>query len=180
MHPTVFLIPGLYDSGPQHWQRHWQRERGFRVVEQRDWETPTRAEWVARIEAELGASDGPLVLAAHSLGCATLAWWSATTALAARVRGALLVAPADVDAPTYPPGTSGFQPMPRARLRFASRVVLSSDDAYVTPARARAFAADWGSDLTELAGAGHINSASGLGAWPDGLALLAPWLGDGK
>jgi predicted alpha/beta hydrolase family esterase len=173
---TVILVPGLYDSGPDHWQRHWQRERGFRVVEQRDWQTPARADWVARVEEEVGASDGPIVLSGHSLGCTTLAWWSAMTRHATRVRGALLVAPSDVEAPTYPSGTTGFQPMPRARLRFASRVVYSSDDPYVTPTRARAFAADWGSELTLLDKAGHINTASGFGPWPDGLALLAPWL----
>src|SRR5262249_13389614 len=95
---------------------------------------------------------------------------------AERVRGALLVAPSDVAAPTYPTGTSGFQPMPRVRLRFRSRVVYSSDDPYVTPARALDFARDWGSEVTRLDGASHINAASGFGAWPDGLALLAPWL----
>src|SRR5205085_4819300 len=91
MTATVFLIPGLYDSGPEHWQRHWQRERGFRVVEQHEWQTPARVDWVARVVDEIGASDGPIVLAGHSLGCTTIAWWSAVTRHAARVRGALLV-----------------------------------------------------------------------------------------
>jgi predicted alpha/beta hydrolase family esterase len=176
MTPTVFLIPGLYNSGPEHWQRLWQRERGFRVVEQRDWETPARPDWVARIEEEASAVEGPIVLAGHSLACTTLAWWSGVTRHAGRVRGVLLVAPSDVEAPTYPSGTTGFGPMPRARLNFPSRVVYSSDDPYVTPERALEFARAWGSEVTRVDGAGHINSASGFGPWPDGLSLLAPWL----
>jgi predicted alpha/beta hydrolase family esterase len=175
--PTVLLIPGLYDSGPAHWQRIWQRERAFRAVEQRDWLTPLRDEWVATLEREVAATPGPIVLAAHSLGCATVAYWAALTAHADRIRGVLLVAPSDTEAPTYPPGTTGFVPVPRARLPFPSRVVLSSNDAYVRPERARAFAADWGSEVTDIGPAGHINADSGHGPWPEGLALLDRWLG---
>lgn len=176
MSVAVLLVPGLYNSGPRHWQRIWQRERGFSVIEQREWETPQRQEWVATIERAVAATSGPVVLAGHSAGCATLAFWSATTAHAARVRGALLVGPSDTEAPSYPVGPIGFAPMPRARLRFPSRVVLSSNDPYVRPEVARAIAAAWGSDVTELANAGHINTDSGHGPWPEGLQLLEPWL----
>jgi predicted alpha/beta hydrolase family esterase len=176
MQATVLLIPGLYDSGPQHWQRIWQRDRGFHCVEQRDWLTPRREEWVDTLEREAAAASGPLVLAAHSLGCATVAFWSAATKHAERVLGALLVAPSDTEAPSYPSGTTGFTPVPRARLRFASRVVLSANDPYVRPDRARAFASDWGSEVVDIGDAGHINTDSGHGSWPAGLALLDEWL----
>ena len=172
MSATVLLIPGLYDSGSEHWQRHWQRQRGFVAVEQRDWITPHRIDWVTTIEEAVAATAGPVVLAAHSLGCATVAWWAQTTAHAARVRGALLVAPSDVEAPSYPSGTSGFLPMPSTPLPFGSQVVASSDDPYVTIARARELAAAWGATLTEIGPAGHINAASGRGPWPEGLALI--------
>ena len=173
---TLWLIPGLYDSGPAHWQRHWQRERGARVVEQRDWETPRREDWVAALEAAVGGATNPIVVAAHSLGCVTVAHWAVSTRHAARVRGALLVAPSDVEGQAYPPGTAGFDPMPRAPLPFRSRVVASDDDAYATLDRARAFAAAWGSEITLLHGAGHINAASGFGPWAEGYALVEPWL----
>jgi len=173
---TLWLIPGLYDSGPEHWQRHWQRDRGARVIEQREWERPVRDDWVATIEAAIGDAAGPIVLAAHSLGCTTVAHWAQATRCAGRVRGALLVAPSDVEAPSYPSGTAGFEPTPLGRLPFASRVVASTDDIYVTPARARAFAAAWGSELTVVGAAGHINTASGYGPWPEGYALLEAWL----
>jgi predicted alpha/beta hydrolase family esterase len=172
----VLLVPGLFDSGPEHWQRHWQRTRGFGVIEQRDWETPLIGDWVARIEEVVAATPGALVLAGHSSACAAIAAFSAVTAHAARIRGALLVGPSDSEGPNYPVGPRGFAPMPLAPLRFASVAVLSSDDPYVTVARGRAFAAAWGSDVVEVGAAGHINSASGHGPWPEGLQLLDRWL----
>jgi hypothetical protein len=62
--------------------------------------------------------------------------------------------------------------MPLQRLPFRSIVVASTDDPYVTLERARAFAEAWGSRIVTVHGAGHINSASGLGHWPSGFALL--------
>lgn len=176
MRPSVLLLPGLYDSGPAHWQRVWQREQGFTVVEQADWATPRRQDWTAVLEWAVGVTSGPIVLCGHSTACALIAFWSAETGFAARVRGALLVGPSDTEAPSYPDGPTGFAPMPRAPLPFASIVVASSDDPYVTPARARDFAASWGSALVEIGAAGHINAASGHGPWPEGLALLDAWL----
>jgi predicted alpha/beta hydrolase family esterase len=88
------------------------------------------------------------------------------------VRGALLVAPSDVEAPNYPPGTEGFTPMPLWRLPFPAIVVVSEDDEYVTPARGRQFASAWGGEVVSIGRAGHINSASRLGAWPEGWALV--------
>jgi len=86
------------------------------------------------------------------LGCALVAHWAARSRQFAKVRGALLVAPTDVEAPSYPPGTTGFAPMPLAKLPFPSIVVSSTDDEYVRP--------------------GHINSASGLPAWPEGFGFV--------
>ncbi|HMH23221.1 MAG TPA: alpha/beta hydrolase [Puia sp.] len=88
------------------------------------------------------------------------------------IKGALLVAPSDIDAPSYPLGTSGFDPMPLFRLPFPSVTVASTDDFYVTLSRAVYFADHWGSRLVNVGPLGHINSASGLGNWPEGYALL--------
>ena len=89
-----------------------------------------------------------------------------------KVRGALLVAPSDVEAPSYPPGSVGFIPVPLVRFPFASIVVASSDDRYVTVERAAQFARAWGSELADVGVRGHINSDSGLGEWAEGQALL--------
>jgi predicted alpha/beta hydrolase family esterase len=91
----------------------------------------------------------------------------------ARVHGALLVGPSDPDGPNYPVGPTGFSPVPLQRLPFPSIVVASSDDPFVTAARARQYADAWNSRFVLLENAGHINVASGYGAWPEGYALLS-------
>jgi hypothetical protein len=63
--------------------------------------------------------------------------------------------------------------MPLRKLPFHSVVVASTDDPYVTLERAEFFAHSWGSHLIKIAKAGHINTASGYGPWPDGEQWLA-------
>ena len=172
---TTLILPGLYDSGPEHWQSHWERvDPRCRRVVQADWETPRCADWAATLDAAVAAHEGPLTLVAHSSSCALVAHWARDAApdRLARVRGALLVAPSDPEGPRYPAGPTGFAPVPLEPLPFPSIVVASPDDEYVTPARARAYADAWGSRYVEVAPCGHVNSASGLGMWPTGYALL--------
>jgi len=178
--PRVLILPGLYDSGPDHWQSHWEREHpGFVRVRQRDWETPDRAEWVATLEAAIASSPEPAVLVAHSTSCCLVAHWAAAHPTSSpRVKGALLVAPSDVEAPSYPVGPTGFAPTPLAPLPFPSIVVASTDDVYVTVERAERFAAAWGSRFEVVGALGHLNSASGLGSWPQGLAWLEELLAE--
>ena len=169
----VFIVPGLGSSGPDHWQTYFERTQpDFTRIEQREWDCPDRAEWVARLEAALDGEDlSQVVLVGHSLGCTTIAHWAGQ--YGHRIKGALLVAPSDVETAHYAAfPTTGFGPMPLARLPFPSKVVFSQSDEWVTPARARQFAEAWGSELVDIGEAGHINTASGYGDWPAGLALL--------
>lgn len=173
--PTALVLPGLYDSGPEHWQTHWQRaDASIRRVEQDDWATPHCLDWVARLEDALAALRDAVVLVAHSSSCAMVAHWagSASAETLGRVRGALLVAPSDPDGANYPEGPTGFSPMPLARLPFPSIVVASTNDEYVTLDVAREYARAWGSELVVAGPLGHINSASGIGVWPAGKRLL--------
>ena len=150
----VITLPGLWNSGPQHWQSLWEKKHPeWTRIAHRDWTNPTCHEWVEELDAAIALAEGPPLLVAHSLSCA-------------------LVAPSDVDAPSYPKDAVGFGPMPMNKLPFPSIVVASSNDEYVSMERARAFAAAWGSRLVEIGEAGHINGASGFGAWPEGEALL--------
>lgn len=143
-------------------------------VRQADWATPRCADWVAALDAAVARLTGDAVLVAHSSACALVAHWAAVAEpqRLARVRGALLVAPTDPEGPNYPAGPVGFGPMPQARLPFPSIVVASTDDEYVTVERAGAYAEAWGSQMVNVGAAGHVNGASGLGAWPAGHALL--------
>ena len=168
----ILLLPGLYDSGPDHWQSHWERTLPNAVrIAQRDWESPARDEWVATLERAVAEHGSDVVLVGHSTACALIAFWAAQTSRT--VRGALIVAPSDTEAPSYPDGPTGWTPMPMNLLPFPSIVVASTDDEYVSISRAQSFATAWGSSFISIGDAGHINSASGLGDWPRGRDLLA-------
>ena len=168
----VLLVPGFTGSGPDHWQSHWQRAHPeYSRVEQRDWAHPELEEWILALDAAITTLEGNVVLVGHSLGCITIAHWTARHG-AGRVTGALLVAPADVDAPTAPLAIRGFAPIPLVALPYASRVVASTDDPVVSIQRAREFAAAWGSEFASIGAAGHIATASGYGPWPEGQRLL--------
>jgi pimeloyl-ACP methyl ester carboxylesterase len=91
----ILLVPGLWNSGPEHWQSYWERERAdCRRVEQSDWDTPRRLDWVETLDRAIAGAARDVVIAAHSLGCATVAHWAAAAGERTRekVRGALLVA----------------------------------------------------------------------------------------
>jgi uncharacterized protein len=168
----VLTVPGLWNSGPQHWQTHWEAKHpSFRRVQQRGWDHPDRDEWVATLDAAVRVAAEPPVLAAHSLGCALVAQWAADCGGAA-VRGAFLVAPSDVEAPGYPVEGRSFSHMALSRLPFPSIVVASTNDEYVSMERVQLFANAWGSRLVIIGDAGHINGASGYGPWPEGEAML--------
>lgn len=176
----VLIVPGWNNSGPAHWQSHWQREfPAMKRVGQRDWVNPDPDEWVATLDEAVAASRQPAVLVAHSLGCITVARWAATCARHGRpawpVAGALLVAPADVERPKAHPVLKPFAPIAVDRLPFAACVVGSSDDPCCSQERARWLALRWGASFSLVEQGGHINADSGIGSWPQGLALLA-WM----
>lgn len=166
------IIPGWRDSGPDHWQSLWEQSlpRATRV-RQASWDQPSRTAWVGALARAIESAVRPPLLIAHSLGCITVAHLSLT--LQQRVAGALLVAPADVERHRVPDTLAGFAPIPRHALPFPSMVVASSDDPYCSLAQAEHLAQAWSSELIVLEQAGHINAASGLGDWPQGLRLLA-------
>jgi hypothetical protein len=89
------------------------------------------------------------------------------------VAGALLVAPADVDRVDVASELATFAPVPKQPLPFPSIVVASTDDPWVTIERAHSLAVEWGSHFVDYGPHGHINAASGLGYWPEGLDLLS-------
>jgi predicted alpha/beta hydrolase family esterase len=168
----TLLLPGWLNSGPEHWQSRWEVLHGHERVEQDDWQWPKRGDWMARLDEVLLADPRPVALVAHSLGALLVAAWAAHSQLTGRVRGALLVAPPDVEREDMPPQVAAWRPIARRRLPFQALVVASSDDPYCALPRAEALAADWGAALYAAGPRGHLNGESGLGDWPEGLALL--------
>ena len=172
MAPPVLVLPGYGDSGPEHWQSLWEaQDAGWRRVVQRDWFAPTLAEWRERLDGAVAACERPPILVAHSLGCVLAAHWARH--VLRPIAGALLVAPADVDMLALVlDAVATFAPVPLETLPFPSVVVASSDDPYVSVERAQTFARAWGSRFVVIEAAGHINTDSGHGDWPEGRQLL--------
>jgi len=150
--PVILTVPGLGNSGPGHWQTAWEASlpaspnlSGCRRVDLGLWDDPHRNTWVNKLNLAIQRAEGPVILAAHSLGCMAVAWWAeyeqpGGPADGGKVIGALLVA--------------------------------SRNDAYLTMAQARRLARGWASRLADAGEAGHINAQSGLGDWAFGRLLL--------
>lgn len=168
----VLILPGWQNSGAAHWQTRWEQLHGFRRVEQSEWMWPRRGDWMARLEEALLESDQPAALVAHSLGCHLVSAWAAHTQHIDRVRGALLVAPPDLEGIEPLPQLANWIPVVRNKLPFPSIVIHSQDDPFDPQVRAPTLAAQWGSSVQSLATAGHINGDSGLGDWASGFRWL--------
>jgi predicted alpha/beta hydrolase family esterase len=174
----ILILPGYADSGPDHWQSYWERmDPMCRRVVQDDWLAPRRDAWLSALERYVAECAAPPVVVAHSLACALVAHWASRPGIVAK--GALLVAPADVDSPFRTPDeVRSFSPISLKRLPFPSVVVASTDDPFVSMERANEFAAAWGSRMVTLEKAGHINADAGFGPWPEGRRLLDQLVAD--
>lgn len=167
---NVLLVPGLGNSGPDHWLSHWEKALPAPRAELGDWDDPYPQDWIGNLDAAIREAGRDVILVAHSLGCATTVHWAKG---AHSVRAALLVAPADVDSDLHvPPPARRFGPMPMEKLPFPAMVVASTNDPYADIRRSEAFARAWGARLVNLGALGHINADSALGSWPKGRALL--------
>lgn len=169
------IVPGWQGSPDAHWQSHWQRVLpSASRVEQENWLLPQKADWIAAVQRAIEAAPAPVILIGHSLGCVTIAHWAAQADVRSlgKVRGALLVAPADVERADCPQALQNFAPINVQGLPFPSLLVGSSNDPAATPLRAQWLANCWGSELVILPGAGHVNVKSGHRLWEQGFAWL--------
>jgi predicted alpha/beta hydrolase family esterase len=173
--PLILTVPGLRNSGPDHWQTLWEQERGdVRRVELGMWDRPHRNTWVNKLNLAIHNARRPVVLVAHSLGCLAVAWWARYEQPAADgpVIGALLVAPPEVDFFPLDERPCQFSPTPADPLPFRSILVASRNDPYMGIRTARRLARTWGSAFADAGEAGHINADSGLADWSFGKVLL--------
>lgn len=171
MDTRYLILPGVGNSGPQHWQTLWEQgDAKFERVQQKDWDNPVCSAWVSTLDTAVAASGPDVILVAHSLGCLLVAHWAQKTRH--RVRAAFLVAAPDPSGANFPPQAIGFAPLPRRRLSFPSVLLSSSDDPYASIEFARQRSSDWGSTFIDVGAAGHINASSGLGDWPQGRCVL--------
>ncbi|GCA51691.1 MULTISPECIES: RBBP9/YdeN family alpha/beta hydrolase [Sinorhizobium] len=172
----ILIVPGYTNSGPNHWQTRWERKLSTaRRVEQAEWSKPVREDWVARMIEEVNAAEKPVVIVAHSLGVATAI--HALPHCTRQIAGAFLVAPPDVANPNIrPKHLMTFGPYPRDPLPFPSIMVASRNDSFGSYEHAGDIANAWGSLLVDAGDAGHINTESGHGPWPEGSMVFAQFL----
>ena len=181
---SLLMVPGIGAPDAAHWQSLWRREiADARMVEQADWDRPDVAAWVAVLNRAVEGCRKPVVVVAHSLGCALVAHWSERVlrdrieTRSPPIAAAMLVAPGDVDSKVSEiAAVRPFVPLPRRRFAFPSVVVASTNDRFVTVERAEAFARGWGSEFVCVGAMGHISVDTGCGPWPRGMEILSDLL----
>lgn len=161
----ILIVPGLRGSNSEHWQSWFEHKlpNTLRVL-QSDWETPHLPRWAGAVRHELSRANGHVWIIAHSFGC--LAAAHAAFDFRDKVAGIMFVAPADPDK------FNVAHSLPHVRLGFPSVVVASSNDPWLGLTKAAYWADQWGARLINLGNAGHINTESGFGPWPDGLEIF--------
>ena len=167
----VLTIPGINNSGPDHWQTLWEAKHDhIERIQQADWDFPHCEDWVKNIESAVQKSGADTILVAHSLGTLALAQWIGQTKLP--IKAALFVSIPDPQGINFPKEAQGFDSIPNLHLSFPSIIVMSTDDPYGNVDKTKALAQAWGSELVVIENCGHINASSNLGEWQEGLELL--------
>ena len=173
METKLLIIPGLGDSGKDHWQTYWLKKytNATKLI-QDNWNEPQLKDWLDKLNEAILKLNQPTILIAHSLGVSLVLHWLSKNSNP-NIIGALLVAPADVDSPDHTPKEIwNFAPIPTAKLHFPAIVVSSENDPYIPLQRAKELAEIWGSDFINIGQKGHINSESNLEYWEEGQLIL--------
>lgn len=179
---AVLIVPGLRDHVADHWQTllaarmaaAGTRVQAVPAMGRADLDCAAR---VAAIERALAEIEGPVVLVAHSGGTVMVAHWARLHRRP--ILGALLATPPDLERPMpegYPTldalDRGGWLPVPRDPLPFPSIVAASRNDPLARYERVAELARAWGGRLVDLGEVGHLNPASGYGAWPGADELI--------
>ncbi len=167
-----FTLPGLGGSDEKHWQSYFEKNLpNCKRIQQKDWDNPNCEEWITTIEEALKEYDlSQVVLISHSLGGIALSHWVST--YQKTIKGALIVAPPDLNDIPSELGLDSFIPAPQNKFPFPTIFVASTNDQWSGLKASVDLAASWGSELINIGKAGHINSDSGLGNWQEGLSIL--------
>ncbi|MDG1435863.1 MAG: alpha/beta hydrolase [Saprospiraceae bacterium] len=168
-----FNIPGLRNSGNDHWQTLWEKQypSNFIRINQENWTQPNCENWINQIEKILSQHDlENSILIGHSVGCAAIVNWCKK--FQHKIKGALLVAPSDVERGDFPTYITGFIPLHLEPLQFPTIVVASTNDQVIDFERAEFFADIWGSELVTIQNGGHLEKNIGTNNWESGIKLL--------
>lgn len=160
----TITIPGIYGSGPDHWQTLWEKNDSSLIrFHPSDWDRPRLGDWIDALERSVREAPESPVLLAHSLGCLLVAHWAAQTKR--EVRGAMLVSVPDPAGTNFPSEAASFADVPEVPLPFPTLIVSSSNDPYGTQEYARSRAKQWKSTFVAIGDFGHINESKKLAEW---------------
>lgn len=158
----TLIVPGLDGSPAPHWQHWWALSDPHAITVDLSYpEQPKLQLWETEL-AGMVLRHPDSILVGHSLGTVLIARLLANWPHL-RVRGALLVAPAET---SCNPRIAHFGPIPQVRFDIPATVVASRNDPWMSFSRARNLSEAWGAELVDLGFAGHINVAAGYGPWP--------------
>ena len=178
---NILIVPGLYGSELQHWQTWIENKLPNTLrVEQEDWDNPIFHLWSDNVLKALMQKNGKSWIIAHSFGCLISIY--AAMKCPEKVAGAMLVALANparfntqgfVGNSAYLAATGNISAqLPKQALPFPSVIIASNNDPWMPLAQAEQWADVWESRFINVGAAGHINVASGHGAWSQGLAIF--------
>lgn len=163
---SYVTVPGISDSGPEHWQTWIEQVIGdVARISVSDWRTPSLNTWLNAIDAVIMTQWKPTILIAHSFGALAAAQYAIEEPT--RIAGVMLVAPAD------PARFADARHLTLAPVPCAGLLVASRNDPWMEMRVAQRWSHIWRLKLIDEGEAGHINVASGHGAWPAGLTYLA-------
>ena len=168
------IVPGVGGSEHAHWQSWLQRQlMSCSRVQQSDWNSPILQNWVAEFVKTVAPIQNDIQIVAHSFGClTTVAALAQHPELQAKIKNVVLVAPAN----PARFGESGFAQYSQSnysayfqqlKLAVPTRLLISENDPWLSFADAQALAQAWQLTPINLGQVGHINVASGFGAFPE-------------
>jgi uncharacterized protein len=171
MTAPLLFIPGLNNSGPQHWQTLWQARRGdaFRL-QPSSWNAPELSDWMSALERALEACSAPPILVGHSMGCLLSVYWASQHRSDRSIAGAFLVAPPNFKRREFP--APSFTEMPESPMPYPAIVIASTNDPYCPIEVANELAVKWNTGFVSVGPRGHISTEPGNGDWQEGWNLL--------
>ena len=67
MDQAIVIVPGIGNSGPDHWQSHWETAfPGAARIAPASWDAPDLADWTAALDSAIANAGAPPFVIGHS------------------------------------------------------------------------------------------------------------------
>lgn len=178
---SFVIVPGIGDSGSEHWQSHWEAMLPSAIrIKPDSWDVPDLENWIVALDGAIAKSTEPPVLVCHSLGCLLFAHWlfvNAKSNPSRQISGVFMVAIPDKNSRVFPPSARAFGDLPKQSFGdLPVLAIASADDPFDPEMKGLSWAKACGATPILLGLRGHLNEMSGLADWQEGYALLTAFL----